>query len=168
MLKEKLNSNSIALAGEFLVLAKLTLLGHIATLTLGNTKSIDILVSSKRGKMLRVEVKTSTKESGTHSQFGNALFWHMHQKHEFNRDKSLIYCFVYLKNRQNFQTARIFIVPSENVAEYVKEQDRHYHEDLPHRKITKHTPLRMFRIALDAKSHGLPAKDFEDKWSYFD
>ena len=45
-----------AMAGEFFVLEKLYRLGHVATLTLGNAKSIDILARTRRG-LREVSVK---------------------------------------------------------------------------------------------------------------
>ena len=55
----QLNNNRIALAGEFAVLAELYKRNFDASLTLGNTKSVDILVSSESGSMIKLEVKTS-------------------------------------------------------------------------------------------------------------
>ena len=44
--KEKTGgSNRTALAGEFAVLSQLALCGYDANMTLGNTKSVDILVA---------------------------------------------------------------------------------------------------------------------------
>ena len=48
------------LAGEFYALAQLTARGFNASLTLGNTKGVDILVINKKNKGYKVEVKTTT------------------------------------------------------------------------------------------------------------
>ena len=56
----KINSNSISLAGEFAVLSQLALRGYDANMTLGNTKGVDILVSNPvNEKMYQLEVKTN-------------------------------------------------------------------------------------------------------------
>ena len=41
-----INTNSISLAGEFAALSQLALRGYDANMTLGRTKSVDILVSN--------------------------------------------------------------------------------------------------------------------------
>ena len=59
MIMQKMTTHHIALAGEFAVLSQLALHGFDANMTLGNTKSVDILISNPRtGKMSRLEVKT--------------------------------------------------------------------------------------------------------------
>lgn len=56
-----ISKNQIALAGEFAVLSQLAMYGFDANLTLGNTKSVDILVSHpETGAMRRLEVKTTS------------------------------------------------------------------------------------------------------------
>ena len=45
------------MAGEFLVMSQLFRLGHEPALTLGNAKSIDILVRSKSGHLYEISVK---------------------------------------------------------------------------------------------------------------
>jgi len=48
------------MSGEFAVLSQLALKGIDANLTLGNTKSVDLIASDpETGKMFRLEVKTS-------------------------------------------------------------------------------------------------------------
>lgn len=149
-----------------MVLAKLTALGHTATLTLGNTKRIDILLSAKNGNMYRIEVKTAFHGPYKTKPFGENIEWHMGEKHEKIRDKNLYYCFVFCEGA-SLGNARFFVVPSRRVADYVKEEHRYYREDIPHRKILKKTDLRMFRIALAKGAHGVRAQDFEDRWDFF-
>ena len=60
IMANQLNNNSVALAGEFAVLSQLALHGYDANLTLGRTKSVDILVSHPQtGRMYKLEVKTN-------------------------------------------------------------------------------------------------------------
>jgi hypothetical protein len=45
------------MAGEFFVMERLFRLGHEAALTLGNAKSIDVIVKSRTGNLVTVSVK---------------------------------------------------------------------------------------------------------------
>ena len=54
------NNNSVSLAGEFAVLSQLALREYDANMTLGRTKSVDILLSDPANlKMYKLEVKRS-------------------------------------------------------------------------------------------------------------
>ncbi len=108
-----LNSNSVALAGEFAVLSQLALRGYDANLTLGHTKNVDILVSHPMtGKMFKLEVKTNHKNNKSSKSssklFGNFVSaWMMNEKHESIKDPNLYYCFVNISALLNkfFKTA---------------------------------------------------------------
>ena len=90
-----IESNKKSLAGEFYVMHRFFLKGYEATLTLGNTKGIDILVyNSKNNKQFKVEVKT-TEMITNGKVFGKNMDWFMGKKHEDMEDDSLIYCFVF-------------------------------------------------------------------------
>lgn len=52
------STHDSAMAGEFFVMEALYRLGHQPALTLGNAKSVDILVRNKRGRLIEVSVKT--------------------------------------------------------------------------------------------------------------
>jgi len=54
-----MDKNNIGLAGELRVCAELLKKGFQASITFGNAKATDIIVTSKSGRYLRVEVKTS-------------------------------------------------------------------------------------------------------------
>ena len=51
------SGHATGMAGEFFVMEQLFRLGHQPALTLGNTKHIDILVQTKTGTILTVNVK---------------------------------------------------------------------------------------------------------------
>lgn len=90
------------LAGEYYVLAQLAERGFTAALTLGNSKNVDIIVSSPNGKkIIRLEVETSSLPLRHEKLFGNTRFhiWAMGEKHEKIKDRNLIYCFVVLKGK---------------------------------------------------------------------
>lgn len=152
--------NRINLAGEFYAMHRFFLEGYEATLTLGNTKSVDILLLNPRnGKQFKVEVKTSTTTMNE-KLFGKTLSWIMNKKHEEIKDNSLNYCFVYMPKDKNIKS-RIFIVPSKDVAEYVVWQHQHWLK-AEHKKEVKDSDMRRFRIALDKPS------PYEDNFKVFE
>ena len=162
-----IHKNELALAGEFLVLAHLSSKGYVATLTLGHTKSIDILLTNQEtGKLFKVEVKTTSNGTTGSRHFGNNIEWMMDMKHEKIDDKNLFYCFVQLEGGK-LDKPRFFIVPSNKVAKFVKDDDAYYNR-LPHRRPVKQTAMRLFKIGIDDNSRGLPANNYENKWDYFD
>ena len=153
------------MSGEFYVLAQLFSRGYMASLTYGNAKSVDILVSSEAGKMFKVEVKTARKEQiygSDKSQFGANYEWQMWQTHEEKIDENLYYCFVMLRGTQ--QIPKFFIVRSKDVADYVK-REHTFWLGIPRTGKVKNVDKRIFRIGLMPKSHGLkPIGDYEDAW----
>lgn len=154
----KLNVNSISLAGEFFTLGQLALRGFDANMTLGHTKSVDILVSHpETGKMCRLEVKTTSKKSQGSKLFGKNYQWVMGKKHETIKDKDLYYCFVLLDSNN----VRYFIIPSDVVAKYVEEEHKFWlKKDSTH----KSGEMRTFRISSDEASHGLKITNWENKF----
>jgi hypothetical protein len=126
----EITSNSVALAGEFAVLSQLALRGYDANMTLGRTKSVDILVSDPRTlKMFKLEVKTNYKnrrsEPTVSKVHGKTLSgWIMDKKHERIKDPDLFYCFVNIEKQTNI--FNFYIVPSRVVAKYVAEQHQHW------------------------------------------
>jgi hypothetical protein len=164
-----INSNSVSLAGEFAVLSQLALRGFDASLTLGHTKGVDILVSSpKSGKMYRLEVKTNYRSKPGHSKLlGHAIHWIMGEKHEGVVDENLFFCFVNIENDSN--SFRFFIVPNGIVSKYVEEQHKFWlsRDGGTHARVE--TTMRNFRIGVEDSQDEYQiftplAKDFEDKW----
>ncbi|MCR9289057.1 MAG: PD-(D/E)XK motif protein [Bacteroidetes bacterium] len=154
----KLDKTQIGLAGEYYVLAQLTARGFIATLTLGNTKGIDILVTNQEiNSLFKVEVKTTTSKPGVskiHST-EKCYQWTLSSKHENLIDENLIYCFVYIQETN--QLPLFFLVPSKEVANYVKWQHKHWLE----LKKGKDTTMRKFRIELS------DPKVYRNNWDIF-
>jgi hypothetical protein len=167
---ESLNTNNVSLAGEFAVLSQLALRGYEANMTLGNTKSVDILCANPQtGRMLRIEVKTNyqnTRSGGSHSRdFGNFVSgWMMNEKHEKICEENLAYCFVNIsKDTTGF---RFYIVPSSVVADYVKRQHEHW---LASNKARKNNKVRMFRLGRRSDEYPIPTpivEDYEDNWEF--
>ncbi len=154
------NSNYSSLAGEFAVLSQLALKGIDASLTLGNTKEVDILISNpKTNESKRLEVKTKTQHTKqgyiTRGHVGrNFCEWQMGTKHEKLDHENLFYCFV-LMNPHEEMKSYFFVVPSKIVASYVRRDYRLWKNRIPvkkksaKKKVKKPNPMRMFRIGLD-------------------
>jgi hypothetical protein len=158
--KSHMDNSQTGLAGEFYTLAQLTQRGCIATLTLGNTKGVDILVTNQElNKLYKVEVKTTQLKPRRESLFGKELMymWPMNAKHENIVDQNLLYCFVVLSSPD--EQPAFFIVPSESVAKYVKWQHQHWINS--RKKKVQATKMRRFRIELSD-----PNK-FKNNWSVF-
>jgi hypothetical protein len=157
-----------AMAGEFYVLAQLFQKGYIGSLTYGNAKSVDILVSAKSGKMFKLEVKTTGSDcavGSVKSQFDRNYEWTMSEGHEDIIDENLYYCFVILKGYD--ELPKFFFVSNQQVAQYMKDEYRHW---LKIRKKEFKSHNRAFRLALNPESSKLrglpfiPAKDHEGRW----
>lgn len=158
-MNKEIDKNSLSLAGEFYVLAQLSQRELIATLTLGHTKSIDILVSNqKTKKVFKVEVKTTRAVANKENLFGNTpfYFWVMGEKHETIIEKNLLYVFVLLQEENVLP--KFFIVPSKDVAKYVKWQHEKWKNSRT--KDVNSTKMRKFRIMIDDKK-------YENNWGVF-
>ncbi|HQF82762.1 MAG TPA: hypothetical protein PK255_03610 [Candidatus Pacearchaeota archaeon] len=156
-----MSSNRINLAGEFYAMHRLFLEGYEATLTLGNTKGVDILLlNPKNGKQFKVEVKTTGTVMNERLYGGININWWMDKKHEEIKYKDLIYCFVFLPEDKKLKP-KTFFVDSEKVAEYVKWEHNIYLK-AEHKNPVKDTNIRSFRILLNEDS------PYEDNFKLFD
>jgi hypothetical protein len=161
----KLSKNSVSIAGEFAVLSQLALRGYDANLTLGNTKSVDILASEpETGRMFRLEVKTRYNNKPSKSKlFGNGFTWVMGEKHETINNPNLFYCFVNIEKDAN--TFTFFIVPSHVVAKYVRESHQFWLDQTD----GKDSSVRQFRLGIAKEDYLIDtplAKKYENKWSF--
>jgi hypothetical protein len=116
------NTTQTAIAGEYYVLAELARRDAVASLTIHNTKGVDILVAPPNRRIAyKVEVKTARNRPGR-ARLWHAtepcFQWHMHKKHETQRDPNLIFAFVWLPDPP--ASPRFFLVPSRHVAQYVR------------------------------------------------
>jgi len=106
--RDKLESQLVGVAGEYLVAGELSLRGYIASITLRNSRGIDIIASNSDGtKSVSIQVKTNS--SGNKS-------WILNKKSEEFFSDNHYYIFVALGNI-NVRPA-YHIVPSKKVAEY--------------------------------------------------
>ncbi len=171
---KSINSNSVAIAGEFAVLSQLALHGFDANMTLGHTKGVDILASNpKNGKLYKIEVKTNLKNErikpSVSQIFGLVLSeWILSKKNETIIDPNLFYCFVNIsKNNGAF---RFYIVPSHVVAKYAKDQHSLWlNEKKKEGKKVKDTDMRTFRIGLRGEKYKIKtptSEEYENNWDF--
>lgn len=107
-----LSSMLSGVSGEYFVAAELSKKGYIASLTLRNTRGIDILCSNTdASKTIGIQVKTNRREERS---------WVLNKKGENYQAENLFYVFVNLNN--NKRPPDFFIVPSTVVAKYIKEK----------------------------------------------
>lgn len=155
-------SNALTgLAGEYYVLAQLAHRNLVATMTLSNTKGVDILVTNQElNKLFKVEVKTTKSKPGKSSLFGDGKYykWVMNKNNEDARQSNLFYCFVALQGYE--ELPRIFVVPSNYVGDYLKSQHKIW-LNAPRDNPVRDTSMRNFRI--DEQD----PEGFQNNWEVF-
>ena len=106
MSNNKVSSILVGVAGEYFAAAELSRRGYIASITLRNTKGIDIIATNEKGsKSINIQVKTSSKSSK-----GG---WILNQKAEQMSEKNLFYIFVTIP--KNNEIPSFHIVPSKDL-----------------------------------------------------
>lgn len=114
--KNKLESTLVGVAGEYFVAAELSLRGYLASITLRNSRGIDIIASNAdASRKVSIQVKASS---------GRNPKWLLNKKAENFQSESHFYVLVLLKGvgvRPDF-----YVVPSEAVAEQVFKSHRHW------------------------------------------
>jgi len=138
MKSKKIKSDSIltGVAGEYFVGAELTKRGYIASITLRNTKGIDILVSNRKAtKSAGIQVKST--------RYSNARVWILNEKAEKYFADNLFYVFVNLK--EGDQRPDFFIAPSKIVARFITKSHKKWLKK-PNKAGGKHknSPMRKF------------------------
>ncbi len=83
--------------------------------------------------------------------------WPLSKKHEDIVDDKLYYCFVALQGIDKLPM--FFIVPSSDVAKYVREEHKHYLST--RKRPVKETAIRKFRIPID------DPQGYENNWEVF-
>jgi hypothetical protein len=105
---KKVSSILIGVSGEYYVAAELSRRGYVASITLRNTRGIDIVASNEAGtKTINIQVKTKRE---------NNKAWILSKKNESVTDANLFYVFVSLVSNGGTE---FHIVPSKAVAEYI-------------------------------------------------
>jgi hypothetical protein len=106
---DKISGISAGVSGEYFVAAELSRRGYISSVTLKNTKGIDILVSNENGsKLIGIQVKTNQ---------GSRKAWVLSGKAENVSDDLLIYVLV---NLNGLGAPDYYIVNSRTVADEIK------------------------------------------------
>ena len=112
----KISASLCGVAGEYFVAAELTRRGYIASITLRNTRGIDILASNETAsRQVGLQVKSNQ---------GSSRAWILSRKAEDYFADNLFYAFVNLKTDQ--ERPDFFIVPSKVVADSVREGHAHW------------------------------------------
>ena len=112
----KLPSVLVGVAGVHLVAAELSRRGYVASITLRNTRGMDILVSNAdASRQVGIQVKTHQ---------GNLREWILNDKAEDYFARNLYYVFVNLKEAPN--RPEFHVVPSRVVARYIKTSHRRW------------------------------------------
>jgi len=110
-INEKLSSVLSGVAGEYFVAGELSKRGYIASITLRNTKGVDILCSnSDASKSVAIQVKTNRRSNRD---------WILNVKSEDYYADNLYYVFVNLNDNET--APDYFIVSSIDVAKHTKE-----------------------------------------------
>ena len=131
----KLNTVLSGVSGEYFVAAELSKRGYIASITLRNTKGVDVLCSNaEAAKSVGIQVKTNS---------GSNRSWILQKKAEDYFADHLLYIFVNLNN--NKRHPDYFVVPSKIVAKYCQEGHSNW-LSTPGKKGQKHkdTLMRKF------------------------
>ena len=122
-------------SGEYFVAAELSKRGYIASITLRNTRGIDILCSNAdASKHVSIQVKTTQKSRNS---------WMLDKKLEEYYSPKHFYVFVSLNSKEH---PKFFIVPSKIVANYIKSGHQKWLKSKNKTgKKRKDTSLRKFR-----------------------
>jgi hypothetical protein len=128
-------------SGEYFVAAELSRRGYIASITLRNSKGVDILCSNEdASKSVAIQVKTNQ---------GRGTEWVLNKKSEDHFADNLFYVFVSLNG--NKTSPDYFVVPSKTVADFAKA----YHKKFLSTPGHKDNPMRKFRDT---------ERKYQDRW----
>ena len=133
-------------AGEYFVAAELSRRGYIASISLRNTRGIDILATNQHGtRSITIQCKTNQT---------TARKWLLNEKSEEFVSEDHFYVFVALGRPAD--RPRFHVVPSRIVAERIRKGHRKW-LDTPGKKGQKHqdSNLRQF---------GDPQDEFLERW----
>jgi hypothetical protein len=136
----KLNPGLVGVSGEYYVAAELSRLGYIASITLRNTKGVDILCSNLDAtKTVGIQVKTNSDSKRK---------WILNQKVEYFTSDNLFYVFVNLNS--NLSPPDFFVVPSKVVADICRKNHSNWLKTLGKKEQNhKDNPIRNFNISYD-------------------
>lgn len=114
--KQKLSSILTGVSGEYFVAAELSRRGFLCSVTLKNTRGIDILVANEEAtKNIGIQVKTNQ---------GDKTTWILNEKAENFYSDNLFYVFVNLKGKDTLPD--YYIIPSKIVSSYINQNHQQW------------------------------------------
>ena len=129
----KVSTILVGVAGEYFAAAELSRRGYIASITLRNTKGVDIIATNEAAsKSVNIQVKTSSG-SGRGG-------WILNKKAEEMSEDNLFYIFV--KIPKDNESPSFHIVPSKKLSRSVKAGHKKW-LDTPGKKGQKHKDTTM-------------------------
>ncbi len=135
----------VGVSGEYFVAAELSRRGYVASITLRNTRGIDILAAnSDASRSVGIQVKTNR---------GKKKVWVLNEKAENDVATSLFYVFVNLNGPD--ERPAYHVVPSKIVATFVHDSHRAWLSAPGRSGAHRDTPMRQFKDA---------ANQYLDKW----
>lgn len=129
---ERKSGHATGMAGEFFVMERLFRLGHEPALTLGNAKSIDIIVRTKSGMLKTISVK-SIRGGGK---------WPVN-KNNISDEKHMLFVFLFYKTFENMTTdPEVWVMQASDVEKrkkpWFQSSALYYsHKDLAPKDLTK-------------------------------
>lgn len=146
----------IGIAGEYFVAAELSQMGIIATLTLKNTPSIDVLATNiENGKFANIQVKTMSPN--------NKYGWRLSEKDE--KSSKIKYHYYVLVNLQGLGALpEYYVIPQVELAKLLYKDHREY---LAGGKNRKDTTMRMFDPYRREKQKKFGEK-YKNNWKILD
>lgn len=143
---EQVPSLLVGVSGEYFVAAELSRRGFVASISLRNTRGIDILATNESAsRSVTIQVKTSQRSKPT---------WLLSEKSETIASSDHFYVFVLLNGLRDVPS--YFVVPSETVASYIRTRHRKWLAQ-PGRRGRKHVDSSMRKFE-DPDGH------YRDKW----
>ena len=144
---EKLEPNLVGVTGEYYVAAELSRRGNIASITLRNSRGIDIVASSAdASRSITIQVKTNSDGSSN---------WVLNKKSEEFYSDSHFYVFVSLPTSIG-SSPSFHVVPSETVAQTITINHQNWLSGTKRDGSPRtDSPMRKFRD---------PKDEFKDKW----
>lgn len=135
LMNKKVTGTQSGVSGEYFVAAELSRRGYLCSITLKNTKGIDILVSNESSsKLIGIQVKTNNSKREA---------WLLNKKAETISEENLLYIFVNLNGLGELPD--FYLVSSEEVAKSVRDGHENW-LSTPGKKgqARTDTPMRMF------------------------
>jgi hypothetical protein len=132
----KLERTLVGVAGEYFVAAELSMRGYLASITLRNSRGIDIVAcNGDASRSVSIQVKTST---------GANPKWMLNQKAETYESANHFYVLVRLRSVST--RPDYYIVPSTSVASYVQSSHQNWLAGTKKDgSVRKDTSMRSFR-----------------------